>query len=169
MKESTFDAIAAGFFRAATGAITWDAALAPVQLGFGARVAVLHTMQSSTGRLLALRYAGPGAHEAVFDYVREYHAIDPRKQRVVERGVEGIGQWNHDHDEIAPQRGAHSRYHRDFLPAYRCRNHSNVPFMIGPDVVCGLALELDSLRGPLDADERELARRLVHRFTKSFT
>lgn len=160
MEESRFDAIAAGFFRAATGAIGWDEALQPVQQAFGARVAVLHTLQPSSGRLLALCGAGPDMQEAVFDYVREYHAIDPRRQVVIDRGAEGIGQWNHDHAALSPQFIARSPYYRHFLPGCRCRNQSNVPFMIGPDVITGLALELDAQRGPLDADEREVARRL---------
>jgi len=160
MEERTFDTIVAGLFRAATGAIGWDAALQPVQQAFGARFAVLHTLQPSSGRLLALCGAGPGMQEAIFDYVREYHAVDPRSQHVAKRGAEGIGQWNHDHELFTPQFVARSRYYRHFLPAYRCRNHSNVPFMIGPDVVSGLALELDTQRGPLDTEERDVARRL---------
>ncbi|MCA0244058.1 MAG: helix-turn-helix transcriptional regulator [Proteobacteria bacterium] len=76
------------------------------------------------------------------------------------RAATGLGQWNHDHEAIKPQVAARSAYYRHFLPAYRCHHHSNVPFMVGPDVVCGFALELDARRGPLDAEERETARRL---------
>lgn len=70
MEESRFDAIAAGFFRAATGAIGWEAALLPVQQAFGARFAVLHTLQPSSGRLLALCGAGPDMQEALHAYER---------------------------------------------------------------------------------------------------
>lgn len=160
MESSTFDSIVSGLFRAASGAISWDTALVPIGQAFGARAAVLHWMQPSTGRLLALPYAGPELESTILDYVREYHRIDPRRQHVIERGVEGVGQWNHDHEIFGPGFVARNPYYRHFLPAAGTRHHANVAFAIDNDLICGLALELDRGRGPLDGDEREAARRL---------
>lgn len=160
MNESSFDATVTGFFRAATGALSWDTALEPVQRAFRARAAVLHTLQPSTGRLLSLRFAGPDLNEAVFDYVREYHAVDPRRQQVIDRGTAGLGRLFHDHELFGPAFMARDRFYRHYLPAYGARHNTNVTFQLAPDVICGLALELGVGRGPLDADERDLAGRL---------
>ncbi len=161
MNEAIFDATVGGFFRAATGALGWDEALVPVQQAFNARAAVLHTLEPSSGRLLALRHAGPDLNQAMLDYVREYHAFDPRRQNAIDRGEAGLGQLCHDHEVFSPAFVARNRFYRHFLPAYEARHNTNVTFQIAPDVVCGLALELVAERGPLDADERELARRLA--------
>lgn len=160
MNDATFDAIVSGFFRAATGAIGWDAALLPVQQAFDARAAVLHTVQPSTGRLLALRHAGPDLTEAVFAYVREYHAIDPRRAHALRQGPASLGIWNHDHETFSPAFITRDRFYRHYLPAFDARRNSNVAFALDADVVCGFALELHARRGPLGADERDVVQRL---------
>lgn len=160
MNDATFDTIVSGFFRAATGAIGWDAALLPVQQAFDARAAVLHTVQPSTGRLLALRHAGPDLTEAVFAYVREYHAIDPRRAHALRQGPASLGIWNHDHETFSPAFITRDRFYRHYLPAFDARRNSNVAFALDADVVCGFALELHARRGPLGADERDVVQRL---------
>ena len=44
MNDRTFDTLVADFYRAATGAIEWEAALTGVQRAFGARAVILHTL-----------------------------------------------------------------------------------------------------------------------------
>lgn len=160
MNDSTFDSIVSDFFRAATGAIDWNCALERVQVAFGARAALLHTLDFATGRLLSLRGGGPHLEDAVLTYVREYHVIDPRRQHQMRLGAEGLGKWQHDHETFGPAYVAHDRFFQHYLPAYDSRYCANVTIPIAGTVATGFVLELPAARGPLDADEREVARRL---------
>lgn len=160
MDDNTFDSIVSDFFRAATGAIDWDRALERVQMSFGARAALLHTLDLGTGRLLSLRGGGPDLGDAVLTYVREYHQIDPRREHQMRLGAEGFGKWQHDHETFGPAYVAQNRFFQHYLPAYDSRYCANVTIPIAGTVATGFVLELPAARGPLDADEREVARRL---------
>jgi DNA-binding CsgD family transcriptional regulator len=160
MKERDFDQIVGDFYRAATGAIEWRQALEGVQRAFGARAAVLHTLDVASGRLLSLHGGGPDLAETMLVYVRDYHQIDPRRQRVVEQGVAGAGVWQHDHEHFGADFVARNRFYQHFLPAYDARYNATLALPVGDTVVSGFALELHSSRGPLDGDEREIVRRL---------
>jgi DNA-binding CsgD family transcriptional regulator len=160
MNDSTFDAIVGGFFRAASGAIDWDTALGPVQEAFGARACLLHTLDLSNGRLLALHAGGPDLGNALFDYIGEYHLIDPRREHAMKLGAAGLGTWQHDHETFDEPFVAQDRFFRHYLPAHGSRWNSTVTIPIDATVITGFVLELPRARGPLDLDERETARRL---------
>lgn len=160
MNNQDFDTLVADFFRAATGDLTWDQALEGVQRAFHARAVVLHTLDMATGRLLNLHAGGPDLGEALLSYTREYHLIDPRRQRALEVGIPGLGQWNHDHEHFAPEFVAANRFYQHYLPAYQTRYNSNVVIPVGGSLVTAFILELPAQRGPLDAEERDWVGRL---------
>lgn len=155
-----FDDLVAGFFRAATGDMSWSQALDGVQAVFGARIAVLQSVDLRSGRILSLHNGGPPMHNGVLDYLREYHRLDPRRQHLLARGAGGLGQWWHCHEHFDEAFVERDVYYRQFSPAYDLRYLSNVMLMPNEHMVTGFALELPASRGVLDADERELARRL---------
>lgn len=155
-----FDAIVAGFYRAATGEIAWGTALDPVQAAFGARGAVLHTLDMASGRLLALHVGGVDVDEASLTYVRDFHTIDPRRLRAMSLGPDQLGQWSHCHEYLNDDFVAADRFFQHYLPAYDMRFNSNIALPMAEGVMTAFILELPSARGVLSADERELARRL---------
>jgi DNA-binding CsgD family transcriptional regulator len=159
MDTHLFDTLVVGFYRAATGDIPWAEALQGVQVAFDARCCVLQTLDPNTGRLLGLE-SSPGVDEAVFNYVREYHLIDPRRQYALQHLPEQLGQWVHCHEYLAPGAVAEDRFCQHYLPAYDTRWNSNVTFAVNERVIAGFILELPASRGVLNADEREMARRL---------
>ena len=160
MNDREFDTLVADFYRAATGAIEWDVALAGAQRAFGARAVILHTLDYETGRLLKLDGGGPDLDDALLSYVREYHEIDPRRLIALQRGQADVGQWRHDHEDFDASYVARNRFFQHYLPAYDTRYNSNLTIPVGGSVVTAFVLELPLSRGPLDADEREMARRL---------
>jgi DNA-binding CsgD family transcriptional regulator len=160
MNDQRFDALVGNFYRAATGDISWDDALDGVQQAFGARAAQLQTVEVPTGRILDLHRGGPNLDEAVLDYVREYHQIDPRRRHALSLGPAGWGQWVHCQDVFDPAYVQRNPFYQHFLPAYETRYNATVAFEVGPTVVTGFGLELPMSRGPLNPDEREWARRL---------
>lgn len=159
MDDQQFDTLVAGFYRAATGEIPWSAALHGVQVAFDARCCVLQTLDPNSGRLLGIE-SSPGVDEAVFNYVREYHLIDPRRHHALRNLPQQLGQWVHCHEYLPSQAVAEDRFCQHYLPAYDTRWNSNVVFPVTEGVIAGFILELPDARGVLNPDERELARRL---------
>ena len=160
MENKVFDAIVVDFYKAATGAVTWDCALEGVQLAFNARAALLHTLDLSSGRLLGLHSGGPNLSDAVLNYVREHHEIDPRRLHALRQGPACLGRWTHDHELFDQAYVEKDRFFQHYLPAYDTRFNSNVVIDVGGSVATAFVLELPAARGVLSPDEREVARRL---------
>lgn len=158
--DDGFDAIVAGLHDAATGGRGWPAALEPIQRLFGARAVVLHTTDIVDGRLLSLEWGGPDLDRPVYDFVSTWERHDPRKQRVLSVGMAGAGQWLHCHEALDDAFKQHNAFYRHFMTAAEARHNSLMLIALDERTVTAFAIELHASRGPLDADERELARRL---------
>jgi DNA-binding CsgD family transcriptional regulator/PAS domain-containing protein len=160
MDNNMFDTIVGDFYRAATGAIEWDQALIGVQAAFGARACILHTLDLASGQLIGLHSGGPDLADAMLSYLREYYLIDPRRQRVLALGDASLDRWLHCHEAFDDAYVARDRFFQHFLPAHGSRYNSLINIPIADTVATAFNLELPAERGPLDADEREVARRL---------
>ncbi len=160
MENSVFDAIVADFYKAATGALSWDRALDGVQAAFSARIAILHTADTRSGQIVSMNHAGAGLQEGMLEYVREYHRCDPRRAAVFTRGLDVAGQWWHCHEHFDEEFVAGDRFYRDFLPAYDTRYLSTVMLAPSEHMLTAFALEMPASRGVLTPDDREMARRL---------
>jgi len=158
-----FDDLVTQVYRAATGGASWEDALREVAHFFDAGAAVLHTYDLQHGRLLHLN-AGGTRHEilgdALYDYTTTYGRLDPRKGRALAAGAEGLGRWFHCHEAFDPGYVARDRSYQHYILPYGVRYNANVTLPITPTIGTAFVLELNAGRGPLDPDERELARRL---------
>lgn len=161
MEDRVFDSIVSDFYRAATGALPWDRALDGVVAAFSARTAVLHTADTRNGQILSMNHGGPPIHDAMLDYVREYHRVDPRRFALLERLPEIFGQLWHCHENFSEEFVAGQRFYQEFTPAYDSRYLSMVPLNPAEHVFTAFALELPTSRGVLSTDERDLFRRLA--------
>ena len=165
MEGARFDELVTGLYRAATGAIGWPAALEPLRQVFGARAAVLHTVDFTHGpRLAALSCALEDEHMQLceLDYLRHWHGLDPRRKRLIALGPEAMGRWLHCTDAFDAGFAQRDRFYREFLPAYGLRYHAALTVPVAEGVATGFALELPPARGPLTADERHFAERIGH-------
>ena len=163
MNNAVFDVIVADFYRAATGELSWTQALEGVQLAFGARAAVIHPYDAHDGRLLGLHAGGPTLEPALFDYVSQYHLLDPRKQLALKLGPAAVGQWMHCHENFDEAFVAADPFFQNYLVAYDTRYNSNVALPVSNDLLAAFIVELPASRGVLNPDEREVIRRLgVH-------
>lgn len=163
LSDDGFDRIVSGLYDAATGGGSWNDALMPIQQLFGARAVVLHTTDIVDGRMLSLDVAGPRMHEVSYDYVSAWERLDPRKSRVLQLGMAAVGPWLHCHDAHSDEFKARNPFYRHFLMAAEARYNSMHVTALDERTLTGFVLELHASRGPLDADECELARRLgVH-------
>jgi DNA-binding CsgD family transcriptional regulator len=160
LTDDGFDRLVARLYDAATSGSSWPEALTPIQQLFGARAVVLHTTDLVDGRLLSMEVAGPSMTRVGYDYVSDWEWRDPRKHRVLELGQAAAGRWLHSsefHDENFI--GEHPFY-RHFLTAVEARYSGIRLIPLDERTMTGFVLELHVSRGPLDAGERELARRL---------
>lgn len=160
MLDSDFDAIVGDFYRAATGALTWDRALDRVQVAFGARAVLLHEADVRTGRLISLHTGGPARDDASLDYVRHYHRLDPRRERVISMLPGLFNNWWHCNEHFDDQSVENTPFFTEFMNAYDARYLSTLVMTPREGVFTAFALELPASRGSLTADERELARRI---------
>lgn len=160
MEEQDFDAIVSGFYKAATGVIPWNDALAPVSDLFQTRATLLHSF-APDGRLVALDAAGgPNLSAALFDYIERYHVHDPRKQLVLRDGPAALGKVYHCHENFSEEFADQNLFFRHFLAGYNSRYNTNIVWPIADHLNVALCLELPAARGPLTLDERHWFDRL---------
>lgn len=160
MQSRVFDALVTDFFKAATGAMSWDRALDGMQAAFSARAAIIQAVDLRDGRILGFHNGGPPMQECVLQYLSGYHAKDPRRSHILARGMDGVDQWWHCHEHFDERFVANNEFYLDFAPAYELRYLATVMLMPAENVLAAFALELPAARGPLNSDEREDARRL---------
>lgn len=164
-----FDSVVADFYRAATGELSWDRALDGVQKMFSARAAVMQSVDLHTGRIVHLANGGPRMHEAFLDYLREWHACDPRRQHLIRHAPDIVGHWWHCHEHFDEAFTQRDPFYRHFLPAHETRYLATAMLMHAPGLLTAFAVELPAARGPLSADERVVAQRLGKHFSESLT
>ncbi|RTL24261.1 MAG: LuxR family transcriptional regulator [Burkholderiales bacterium] len=160
LDEQEFDAVVAGFYSAATGAIEWQQALQPLQRVFGCRFVALQSVDLQTERIISLEHGTPDAHAGVLNYVRDWHPLDPRRRYALGHVEQMSGRWWHCSEVFDDEFAAANTFHRHFLAANDSRYLSALTTQVTPTLLSWLALELPAARGPLNADERQLATRL---------
>jgi DNA-binding CsgD family transcriptional regulator/PAS domain-containing protein len=160
MNDRTFDAIVTGFYRAATGELSWDEALVPVQQSFGARAVILHTAEASTGRILSMQYGGAPMQDGMLAYMRDYHQIDPRRSCMLAGLPHNLENWWHCHEHLDDAFVSQDRCFQELLLAENVRYQSVAIYMLTEEIGTAFALELPASRGVMNADERESVARL---------
>jgi DNA-binding CsgD family transcriptional regulator len=158
--DQDFDAIVGDFYRAATGTLTWDSALDRVQVAFKARAVLIHEADMRTGQLMALHTGGPARNDASLDYVRDYHRIDPRRERIISMLPALFDKWWHCDEHFDDAFTERSPFFTEFMEAYDARFMSTLIVTAREDTFAAFALELPASRGKLTRDEREVVRRL---------
>lgn len=162
MQENTFDSLVADFYRAATGSLSWEQAMKGVQLAFGATGANMHTVDVSQGQILSMHSGGMNVGEANFNYVKEFHTIDPMRSSAIAQGAFfKPGHWVHCTELFDDAFVEANRFYQEFSLAYDVRYNSSATICVeGGTTVTAFTLLLPQKRGFLSADEREYARRL---------
>lgn len=160
MENNAFDAIVSDFYRAATGAISWDQALEGVREGFGARSANVHALDIRRGQIMSMHSGGRLLNEANFNYVKEFHRIDPIRELAAARGAVRPGNWVHCDEFFDDEFVSQNPFYQEFSLAYDIRYNSSVTISIDESLFTGFTVLLPKSRGVLSPDEREEARRL---------
>src|SRR6266404_6422128 len=121
--DGHFDEIVCGFYRAASGAISWGEALLPVQQSMAAFAVQLFGLDTAQGTVSFSYEVGEAPPEAAIDYLRTYHRVDPRAAGVMNLAP---GHWLHCWEHFDDAFVANDPFYRDFLIPYGGRYVSGV-------------------------------------------
>lgn len=163
LDEATFDRLVSGLYQAATGAVDWQVPLRDIQAAFGAWVAVLQTIDlAHDGRLIGIQAGGeaPNIAEAVLLFVREWHLLDPRRNRFLAMGPQAVGHWMHCDEAFDDAFVRRDPFFQQFLLGFGTRFNAAVALPVTASLVAGFTMELPPGRGPLTREERQYAGRL---------
>jgi DNA-binding CsgD family transcriptional regulator len=157
MDESSYDECVAGFYRAATGDLDWNAALERVRVNLRARCTPVQTHNLQTGHVVSVYAAGPEMDRPVLDYFKKYHLLDPRVRLAI---THPPLHWIHCHEHFDDDFAANDRFYQEFLTSFDSRYVSGVVIPLDVQSVAIFGIQLSTSRGPLDTEDRIWAKRL---------
>ena len=109
------DETIAELYRAAAGKVPWSQALQRIVDDLGAMGSQMVGVDKRTGAITFSHCAEHTNAEAALEYVRTYHAVDPRLPVIARKPV---GEWLYDQDFITDEQAAENAYYRDLLIPY---------------------------------------------------
>lgn len=114
MDAVVYDEIVRGVYRAAAGLGEWRLPLEAISREFGLWGSQIIGVDKRSYTLV-FSYEAGGSPEAALDYVRDYHAINPRLLPVLQLKP---GEWMHCHEHFDEQFVANSPFYQEFLIPY---------------------------------------------------
>lgn len=163
---SELDEVVARLYEAGAGLddVSWGQALRGVQRVLQAHAVTLLSIDLAQRSLRFYAEAGDAPPEALLDYTRSYHLIDPRLARVLPMAA---GRWAHCHEVFDDAFVADDPFYQEFLLPYGGRWSSGIKLMEKGDVAVVFAVtrRLDS--GPLVGDDLALCDRLSWHVAKA--
>jgi DNA-binding CsgD family transcriptional regulator len=115
---AAYDAIVQTIYRAASGLETWDEPMRQIAAASAAINVGLMAFNREVGTVLFGYSGGPRPPNAIAEYIRTYHRIDPRLPVVLQSP---IGKWVACQDHFDDEFVANHPFYRDFLLPYGAR------------------------------------------------
>lgn len=158
MNDHIFDDIVSGFYSAASGTLSWNDALLPMQRELSAFLVHLHAVDLSIGSVAFTYEAGVADPRGTLDYIRTYHRIDPRANLLLTLNP---GEWTNCWDAFDDEFVARDPFYQEFLIPYGGRYASGTKLLQeGPvSVILGVHRGLGSEK--LTRSEIEVCQRLA--------
>lgn len=165
---SELDEVVARLYEAGAGLlddVSWGQALRGVQRVLRAHTVRLLAIDLTQRSLLFYAEAGDAPPEALLDYTRSYHLIDPRLARLLPMAA---GCWAHCHEVFDDAFVASDPFYQEFLLPYGGRWSSGIKLMEEGGVAVVFAVTRRPDRGPLLDDDFILCDRLSWHVSKAF-
>lgn len=164
---SELDEVVARLYEAGAGLndVSWGQALRGVQRVLQAHTVRLLAIDLAQRSLLFYAEAGDAPPEALLDYTRCYHLIDPRLARVLPMPA---GRWAHCHEMFDDAFVARDHFYQEFLLPYGGRWSSGIKLMEEGGVAVIFAVTRRPERGPMAGDDLVLCDRLSWHVAKAF-
>lgn len=164
---SELDDVVALLYEAGAGAagVNWTQALAGVRRLVDGHGAVVLAIDSVRRSIVFYAEAGDAPPEALLDYTRSYHLIDPRLPLVLSMPT---GRWAHCHEAFDEAFVAADPFYREFLVPYGGRWSSGVKLMEEGNVSVIFAVTRRLEQGPLAGPDLDLVSRLTRHVAGAF-
>lgn len=164
---SELDEVIAQLYAAGAGLadVSWARALARVQRLLRGHVVVLLAIDIERRALLFYAEAGDAPPEALLDYTRSYHVIDPRLAHVLSMAA---GRWAHCHEVFDDVFVANDSFYQEFLLPYGGRWSSGIKLLEERGVAVIFAVTRRPDLGPLAGHDLVLCDWLSWHVAKAF-
>ena len=164
---SEMDEVVARLYEAGGGLddVSWGQALRGVQRVLRAHTVRLLAIDLAQRSLLFYAEAGDAPPEALLDYTRSYHLIDPRLARLLPMAA---GRWAHCHEVFDDAFVASDHFYQEFLLPYGGRWSSGIKLMEEGGVAVIFAVTRRPERGPMAGGDLVLCDRLSWHVAKAF-
>lgn len=147
------------FYAAASGRLDWTAPLHRLSANLNLWAAQLIGVDKRTGRLCFSAEGGPAPPQAALDYIRHYHAINPR---LGPAAATPLGQWMHCHEHFDDSYVATSPFYQDFLIPHGGRYLTGMKLIDDADTVFMLGLMRGVGSPPFTSGDNALLGALQH-------
>lgn len=158
------EVVIAAFYAAARGEIEWGQALSLAVTALDLLVSHLFAIDLSSGEVLFSFEAGDGPAEAMFEYIRHYHRIDPRTGLVLSLPV---GQWMHCHEHFDDAFVAADPFYQEWLLPAGGRWVSGIKLEDEESVAVIWGLNRGPDKSPLPETGRRRAERFGHHLAQA--
>lgn len=149
---------------AAAGRLPWQQPLDRLAALLDLWGAQIVGIDKHNGRLIFTEEGGPGRSSAALDYLRLFHATNPRIAPTLATPAAG---WMHCHEHFDDAYVAHSAFYQDFLIPHGGRYLSATQLVESDDVI----FLFGALRGnghrPIGAEEMPLLQQVKHHLSEA--
>ncbi len=156
MNYPAFDHTIEHVYKAAEGLDTWPHALQLVAEGFDGLGAQFACVNNKTGVWTDSQTNTGWPAELGLEYVKKYHAVDPRIPLLMKRGV---GEWLYCQDEFGDA-ASDMEYYRDLLIPYGGRYSATMKVADERDETILLGLTSRIQTGPFNDEQRDYINRI---------
>jgi DNA-binding CsgD family transcriptional regulator len=157
MDAAQYDALVAGFYRAATGDIAWEVALEAMRRAFRCVTVSAETYDLPSRALLSMQYANRALHPAALDYLRSYNVDNPRLAMGM---AETPRTWVYCHEHIPEDMVARDRVYQEFYIPYDLRYCAGAYLPVDERTGTCMAALRSHREGPIEGEERQWLERL---------
>lgn len=157
MDDAAYDRTVAAFYSAAAGRTEWAVVLDDLATSLDAWATPLMGVDKRTGTMLFTHHGGPAAPAVALDYMRGYHAIDPRAQLLMSLPY---GAWVHCHEHFDERYVSTHPFYQEFLLPHGGRYVSGRKVFEDDETVMVLGLHRPAARGPFRSEEHPMLYRL---------
>ena len=158
--DESFDLIVADLYRAAAGAVPWASPLTRIAEQLDAFGVQVHGVRRDNGAVAFSHEAGGFPAEAVLEYIRHWHRLDPRAALVAGMPT---GQWISCHQEFDDEQVANEPFYQHFLIPHGGRYVSGTKVYQDDELIAFFGVHRGHRAQPLEAPALALAQRFgVH-------
>jgi DNA-binding CsgD family transcriptional regulator len=165
MDDRSFDDIVGDVYEAAAGRVDWRRPFERIASGLDLWMCHMIGVDKRTGTLLFSHEGGPNPIEVPLDYLRTYHAVNPRIAPALTLGDD---EWLHCHEHFPAEFVAADPFYQEFLIPFGGRYLSGTKIVDNAETLVLFAALRGVGNSPLDRDEINCLDRIKRHLSQAF-